>query len=232
MRSMFGSSSRDWFGGRYRFLTSDDDVYPVSVVLATPLIKASIRSAILWAGSRSWAIVHSAAYPWFSDHVRMGTGAPGNRRPYRDHHFFSRPDGGRAPQSLDSRLLGRLSVQPLKTNVALHFVVRLPHLIKNFAKCVSVLRSNPFGTNDPAEDLECRSRARRRLSALAKAKQVRVDGLQVRVQAWRILACSSLIVLVPRSRVAGSRSMQPIAVHPLGHDRRDVRTDAVSDPRT
>ena len=71
MRSMFGSSSRDWFGGRYRFLTSDDDVYPVSVVLATPLIKASIRSAILWAGSRSWAIVQSAAYPWFSDHVRM-----------------------------------------------------------------------------------------------------------------------------------------------------------------
>ena len=82
-------------------------------------------------------------------------------------------------ESPDSRLLGRLSVQSLKTSVALHFVVRLSHFIKNFAKCVSVLRSNPFGTNDPAEDLECRSRARRRLSALAKAKQVRVDGLQV-----------------------------------------------------
>ena len=29
---------------------------------------------------------------------------------------------------------------------------------------------------------------------------------RVRVQAWRILACSSLIVLVPRSGVAGSSS--------------------------
>ena len=68
----------------------------------------------------------------------MSPGLPGARSTL--HHLFSHQDSDREPQSPDSHLLGRLSVQPLKLNVGLHSVVRLPHLIKNFAKCVSVLR--------------------------------------------------------------------------------------------
>ena len=46
-----------------------------------------------------------------------GRGGAVRRPPIPIHHFFSRPDGDHAPQSPDSRLFGRLSVQPLKLNV-------------------------------------------------------------------------------------------------------------------
>ena len=121
---------------------------------------------------------------------------------------FIRSSHGRmviAPLLTSSRLLGRLSVRRLKTNVALYSIVRWPHLIKNFAKFVSVLWSNPFGTNGLAEDLECRSRLRRRLSAPG-TPQCRGNRA---FSPWRT-ASTALVLLRPDRVDPGERGL-------LGH---------------